>query len=264
MMARPVHFQVARPAIELDSTKQAGWSIPPGEYGLIEAAASGILNRAQIPLNLRSEGHAVIKALCSPDPESKSLALDGRRLVRIEGGFVVVNFRKYRDKDHTGAERQAEYRKRKREQQQELMLGRNGNVTEAEEEVEEEEEKEKAKKARYARCSYGDFVKACTAVGEKPLPPDDAAFVYAASINLPTDFLRLCWREFAARTTTSEVKYKGIRGWRQAFGNCVRGNWYKLWWKNETEWALTTAGQQAKQAHADRRAAVPVSNGAHA
>ena len=44
-----------------------------------------------------------------------STAYDGRRLVRIDGGFIVLNFAVYREKDHSAAKRQREYRERQAE-----------------------------------------------------------------------------------------------------------------------------------------------------
>lgn len=57
---------------------------------------------------------AALKKLTEPEPESRSQDFEGRRMVRIDGGYVILNFMKYRDKDHTGAERAKRYRERKK------------------------------------------------------------------------------------------------------------------------------------------------------
>jgi len=39
-----------------------------------------------------------IKALCKPDPYSRSKEYDGRRLLECEGGWLIANYQKYRQK----------------------------------------------------------------------------------------------------------------------------------------------------------------------
>jgi hypothetical protein len=93
------------------------------------------------------------------------------------------------------------------------------------------------------------------ATGEQPVPPDDPVFAYAASVDLPLDFLRLAWAEFKHRYTQPEAKR--YRDWRNVFRKAVRGNWLKLWWLDPAaqQYALTTVGQQAQRAHEGRKAA---------
>ena len=50
----------------------------------------------------------------SPEAESRSRDYDGRRLVRVDGGYIVLNFMKYRDKDFGAAERMRLLRQRKK------------------------------------------------------------------------------------------------------------------------------------------------------
>ena len=64
----------------------------------------------------RAEGH--LKALAAPDPYSRTPDDEGRR-IRIrrepEWGIEIVNYDKYRSKDHTAAERQRRFRERQKE-----------------------------------------------------------------------------------------------------------------------------------------------------
>lgn len=130
LMARPVTYQKPRRVFDLDTGADAGWDIPPGTYGLIEAASSGILNRARVQPDRRDVGMAALRSFCSPDPESKTRDHHGRRLARVDGGFLVINFAKYRDKDHTNADRQRRFRDRAKENGD---LGAvTGDVTQAE------------------------------------------------------------------------------------------------------------------------------------
>lgn len=77
--------------------------------GLVEATAPGIARRANLSIETVRR---VIAELESEDDESRSLAENGRRIRRVEGGYMIVNYLKYREKDHTNAERQKRYRQR--------------------------------------------------------------------------------------------------------------------------------------------------------
>jgi hypothetical protein len=81
-----------------------------GPDGVCPATAPGIARRANLPL---ATVRRSLKKLESPDPESRSTADEGRRIKRVDGGYIVTNYLKYRERDHTNAERQARYRARK-------------------------------------------------------------------------------------------------------------------------------------------------------
>lgn len=71
-------------------------------------------------------------------------------MVRISGGFIILNYAKHREMDRTGAERQQKYRARKSRDSNAVtsVTSRNGNVssrakvTQAEAEAEAEDKKE--------------------------------------------------------------------------------------------------------------------------
>ena len=93
--------------------------------------------------------------------------------------------------------------------------------------------------------TYAQFVDACREAGEKPIPRDHAVFDFAADSGIPVEFLELAWREFARQYRGTRKTQAGIPGWRQKFENCVRRNWFKLWWfPSEGVCELTTAGVQ--------------------
>jgi len=75
--------------------------------GMCESTAPGIARRANVSLE---EARKAIETLEAPDPDSRSVEDDGRRVKRVDGGYLVVNYQKYRDKDHTNAERQRRFR----------------------------------------------------------------------------------------------------------------------------------------------------------
>lgn len=110
LMASPIEFKTEVAQLEVDSTQETGWKVPAGWYGFVPAAGVGIVRRAMI--DSREAGMKALRVLGSPEPESRSPDFEGRRLVRVNGGFVVLNFTKYRDRDYTAAERSKRWRDR--------------------------------------------------------------------------------------------------------------------------------------------------------
>jgi len=110
LMARPMEYADPIPQIAVRQIEETGWSAPPGWYGYVEAAGPGIIRRAGVDLET---GIASLEKLGSPDPESRSPEYEGRRMIRIDGGYLILNFDKYRQKDHTSAKRSRAYRERK-------------------------------------------------------------------------------------------------------------------------------------------------------
>lgn len=85
--------------------------VPPGWYGFCPAAGPGIVYNA----GLKSEaGDAALQRLADPDPDSRSEAFGGRRMVRVDGGFIILNFDRFRWRDHSAAERMRRHRLRQR------------------------------------------------------------------------------------------------------------------------------------------------------
>ena len=86
--------------------------IPQGWYGLVRASGVSIIRRAIIEEEI---GRPALASLVEPEASSRSQAFAGRRLARvIDGGFIVLNFDTYRQRDYTTAERSARYRARKK------------------------------------------------------------------------------------------------------------------------------------------------------
>lgn len=109
LMAVPRELPEPQPQISVRSLDLTGFVAPPGRYGFVEAAGVGILRVAMVPLE---PGLAALERLGSTDDESRSPAFGGRRLIRVAGGYLVLNFDEYRTKDHTAAERARRYRQR--------------------------------------------------------------------------------------------------------------------------------------------------------
>lgn len=112
LMAEPWDTQVPEPQLTVRTMEDTGWSVPPGWYGFVPAAGVGIVAQSGVAME---PGLDALERLGSPEMCSRSQEYEGRRLVRIDGGYIVLNFYKYRERDTTARERQERWRKRKEE-----------------------------------------------------------------------------------------------------------------------------------------------------
>lgn len=62
--------------------------------GFVRAAPSGVARLANVPLE---ETQKALQILESPDPDSGSKDDDGRRIEPVDGGWFLLNYRKYRE-----------------------------------------------------------------------------------------------------------------------------------------------------------------------
>lgn len=115
LMAEPFETPDPLPQICTNSLELTGWFVPPGWYGFIQAAGVGIIHRAQLELN--DDTRAALASLGEPELTSRSQDFEGRRLVRVNGGFIALNFIKFRDKDATTADRSRRWRERQKQKQ---------------------------------------------------------------------------------------------------------------------------------------------------
>lgn len=159
LMAVPREFTEPVPQIEVDRLEHTGFVAPAGWYGFVPASGPGILHRARVE---DGPGRDALRMLGSPDPGSRSSDWEGRRMIRIDGGYLILNYIKYRDKDHTAAKRMQRYRERKRGKPSDAVTKQGDgvtlrNITQAEAYAEVEAEakikskiKEKSTRARRA------------------------------------------------------------------------------------------------------------------
>lgn len=135
LMAEPYELSDPEPVFEVRSLEPAGWDVPAGLYGFVRAAGIGIVRWS----GLETEpGIGALVELCGPDPESRSKDFEGRRLARIDGGYIVLNYWKFRERDYTAAARQARAREKKKavESRRDVTESRR-DITQAEAEAEE-------------------------------------------------------------------------------------------------------------------------------
>lgn len=88
-----------------------------GKEGIVEASLPGLADAARVTIE---ECEKALEVLKSPDKYSRSKEHQGRRIEDIDGGWLVLNHAKYRDKlskeerrDYQAAW-QKEYRKRRK------------------------------------------------------------------------------------------------------------------------------------------------------
>lgn len=139
LMAEPREYVEPAKQIEVDKITYTGWEVPPGWYGFVRASGVGIVRRALVDVK---PGIEALRALGAPEEESRSKEWEGRRMVRVDGGYIVLNYMKYRDKDYTAADRMRRLRARTKELKEKAAqnsedVTRNGydvhpNVTQAE------------------------------------------------------------------------------------------------------------------------------------
>jgi hypothetical protein len=88
-----------------------------GRDGIVEASVPGLADAARVTVD---ECKDALRRLAEPDPDSRSKDKDGRRILELDGGWEIVNHRKYREKlskedmREKTAIRVARYRERKR------------------------------------------------------------------------------------------------------------------------------------------------------
>ena len=82
-------------------------------YGIVRAAAPALAHLCFVTLDRFEE---IIEEFASPDRHSRTPDNEGRRLQKIEGGWLILNYLRYRDmmqrKAASHAERQAKYREK--------------------------------------------------------------------------------------------------------------------------------------------------------
>lgn len=81
------------------------------EHGKVEASTSGLARFANVTIGQCREA---LKALSEPDSDSRTENNEGRRVRKVEGGWLILNYLKYREmrspKQVAEAERKAKWR----------------------------------------------------------------------------------------------------------------------------------------------------------
>jgi hypothetical protein len=179
LMAEPCEIMESTKQLKVDAIEYTGFEVPPGWYGFVPAAGIGIIRQAGME---REPGMKALADLGNPDIESRSADYEGRRLVRVDGGFVILNYIKYRERDTTVAERMRRYRKRQKELHgHNVTLPRHVTQAEAEADVEVEADKDQKQSNLVSSASSdpphaddGELVRAIQIFEESPVTKGNA------------------------------------------------------------------------------------------
>ena len=85
---------------------------------VVEASVPGLAKRAGVTID---EAEMALERLRTPDPYSRTQEHEGRRIENVDGGWLILNGERYRDKMSADevraykAAKQKEYRKRKKD-----------------------------------------------------------------------------------------------------------------------------------------------------
>ena len=96
--------------------------------GQVQASTDGIARRANVSLD---ECEKAIKTLRSPDRRSKNKLYDGRRIRKIENGWLVLNYKRYRDMRTDSQVAEAEKKQRYRDRKRAGLVGGHGGQSTA-------------------------------------------------------------------------------------------------------------------------------------
>src|SRR5258708_6217573 len=115
-MAEPREFDEPVAQIKLIGVDKTGFVAPPGWYGFVRASAMSLIQRARVGTTPEHNDEAfdALEELGDVDPDTRCTEFEGRRLIRVEGGFVVLRFMEFRDHDYKNAERQRRWREREK------------------------------------------------------------------------------------------------------------------------------------------------------
>lgn len=92
--------------------------------GIVRASVGGLAHRARVSREECEEG---LRILSAPDPDSRSAEHEGRRIGRIDGGWLILNHKKYRDLRTESQLKAAARKQRQRERElEESESQRNG------------------------------------------------------------------------------------------------------------------------------------------
>ena len=89
-------------------------------HHIVEASVPGLADFARVTIERCREALEVLK---SPDPDSRSKGHEGRRIVDVDGGWLILNGEHYREKMNADERREANriYQKRFREKKRKLV-----------------------------------------------------------------------------------------------------------------------------------------------
>jgi hypothetical protein len=90
--------------------------------GFVDASPAGLAPLARMSL---TDCKIALEKLMSPDPESKNPDNEGRRIAKVEGGFLVLNYTIFRNKESKEYKRSQDRERQRRKRAKDKALSRN-------------------------------------------------------------------------------------------------------------------------------------------
>lgn len=95
--------------------------------------------------------------------------------------------------------------------------------------------------------TFKKFYESCKAKKETMISDNDPIFEFSMKAKIPDEFIHIAWNEFKSQYMESTKRYKD---WRSVFRNCVRGNWFKIWFTDiNGDVVLTGQGRTLQNVH---------------
>jgi hypothetical protein len=87
-----------------------------GPDGISRISASGISSHCFLDL---AAVHKAIETLEAPDPDSRTTIDEGRRIRKVDGGFLVINYQKYRERGYSSKDSAVRMRRKRAQEKKE-------------------------------------------------------------------------------------------------------------------------------------------------
>ncbi len=108
LMAVPFEVREPMPQLKVRKLERTKFTVPKGWYGFVDVSPANLVIHAMV--SDHDAGLREIEEMGEPDGDSKSQTYDGRRMVRVAGGFIILNYMEYRERDHSSTERSRRWR----------------------------------------------------------------------------------------------------------------------------------------------------------
>jgi len=202
------------------------------KYGRVWAAVPGLANRARVPLESAVKA---IEVFLAPDPFSRTKDNDGRRIEVIEGGWRLLNHKKYREirdeqarREQNAAAQERFRKKSKPEVSQSKPTGKPIAEAEAEAEAEADTEAEAKADTNTIRLYVHDEFEKLNKKPEVSRPQ----FIKPTVQEVEKEFLRI---GLPAEMAVAFVSHYESNGWK--VGRNAMKNWQAacITWKRKQE-----------------------------
>jgi len=132
------------------------------------ASVAGLARAAGVSL---PEAEAALRELEAPDPDSTSKDHEGRRVLRIPGGWQIVTYQKYREYQTKRQRNEAAKKRKQREAARQKRLEREAELARREAEVEQQEQAIGDMSRDVPGMSLGHRHQTSDVKRQTPLPP---------------------------------------------------------------------------------------------